>query len=84
MDIAKKYNASPAQVLLAWGMKRGCSVIPKSVTPSRIISNFQVIQLDNTEFEALQKLTKTKQPKRLVDPGPFWGIDIYGDSKSKL
>ncbi|CAO3656014.1 unnamed protein product [Mucor fragilis] len=81
LDIAKKHNASPAQVLLAWGLQRGCSVIPKSVTPSRIISNFQVIQLDQAEFASLEELTKNKQGKRLLDPSPFWGVDIY---KSKL
>ena len=32
-EIAKKLNATPAQVLIAWGAKRGYSVIPKSVTP---------------------------------------------------
>ncbi|KAL0143412.1 NADP-dependent oxidoreductase domain-containing protein [Mucor lusitanicus] len=60
---------------------KGCSVIPKSVTPSRIISNFQVIQLDQKEFASLEELTKNKQGKRLLDPSPFWGVDIY---KSKL
>ena len=30
-EIAKKLNATPAQVLIAWGAKRGYSVIPKSV-----------------------------------------------------
>jgi diketogulonate reductase-like aldo/keto reductase len=71
-------------VLLAWGMKRGCSVIPKSVTPSRIVSNFQTIALSDENFTAIQKLTQSIEPKRLVDPSPFWGVDIYGTSKSKL
>lgn len=77
LDIAKNHNCSSAQILLAWGMRRGCSVIPKSVTPSRIISNFQLVQLEKNEFEALEQLAKTKQAKRLLDPSPFWGVDIY-------
>lgn len=32
-ELAVKYNATAAQVLLAWGLSRGYSVIPKSVTP---------------------------------------------------
>ena len=32
-EIAQRLNATPAQVLIAWGVKRGYSVIPKSVTP---------------------------------------------------
>lgn len=71
-------------MLLSWGIRRGCSVIPKSVTASRIISNFQVIELENEDFNAIEHLANTIQPKRLVDPSPFWGVDIYGSSKSKL
>ena len=33
IEIAKKLNATPAQVLIAWCTKRGYSVIPKSITP---------------------------------------------------
>jgi L-glyceraldehyde reductase len=38
--IAKRANRDPAQILIAWGAHKGYSVIPKSVTPSRIESNF--------------------------------------------
>ena len=40
-EIAKKLNATPAQVLIAWGARKGFSVIPKSVQEDRIKSNFQ-------------------------------------------
>lgn len=72
-------------MLLSWGIRRGCSVIPKSVTPSRIISNFRVIDLTEQDFNALQTMTKTKVPQRLLDPSSIWGVDIYGlVNKSKL
>jgi diketogulonate reductase-like aldo/keto reductase len=39
--IAQKSGVDPAQVLVAWITQKGFSVIPKSVTPSRIESNFR-------------------------------------------
>ena len=40
VDIAKKYNKSPAQIILRWQVQRGVMVIPKSVTPSRYCNLF--------------------------------------------
>ena len=41
VEIAKKLNKDPAALLISWAIQRGSSVLPKSVTPSRIESNFQ-------------------------------------------
>lgn len=86
MAIAKKHNATPAQVLLAWGIQRGTSVIPKSVTPSRIEQNFQQVVLDKDDMKVISGLTNN--PKRLLDPSHVWGVDIFNEQphikKSKL
>ena len=38
-EVAKTYpGATPAQILLNWGLARGCSVVPKSVKPGWIVS----------------------------------------------
>jgi L-glyceraldehyde reductase len=40
-QVAKETGKDTAQVLISWAVKRGTSVVPKSVTKSRIESNFQ-------------------------------------------
>ncbi|KAF3183941.1 hypothetical protein TWF106_006918 [Orbilia oligospora] len=56
--IAQKHGRSIQQVLLAWGLQHGYSVIPKSVTESRIVSNFQVdgLVLTEDDLKALDTL----------------------------
>ncbi|CAM9297496.1 unnamed protein product, partial [Sphacelaria rigidula] len=38
-QIAERQGKSPAQVIIRWHLQRGVTVIPKSVTPSRILAN---------------------------------------------
>ncbi|KAL4886043.1 NADP-dependent oxidoreductase domain-containing protein [Aspergillus karnatakaensis] len=51
LKIAEAKKKTPAQILLAWGLQRGVSVIPKSVTPSRIENNFDLGGWELTEEE---------------------------------
>ncbi|EST04584.1 NADP-dependent oxidoreductase domain protein [Kalmanozyma brasiliensis GHG001] len=81
-EVAKKYNADPAQVLVAWGVKRGYSVIPKSVTESRIKSNFDQLELKDEDYEKVTSLYKELGKVRFNVPKtyvPFWDIDIFGE-----
>lgn len=69
--IAKKLSIEPAQVLVSWAVQRGTIVLPKSVTPSRIITNIQTTTLPQEDFEALNKLTEKYGTIRTCDV-PEW------------
>ncbi|RMY06407.1 hypothetical protein D0867_09708 [Hortaea werneckii] len=68
-DIASNKGKSPAQVLLMWGLQRGTSVIPKSVTASRIEANFQLDGWSLTDDEMKQL---SSRPDRFKACGDDW------------
>merc|ERR1712137_1024043 len=60
IDIGEKYGKSPAQVMIRWQIERKVVVIPKSVTPERIVQNGQVFdfQLTPDEMSRISALDK--------------------------
>jgi alcohol dehydrogenase (NADP+) len=69
-EIAEKYKATPAQVLIAWALERGTSVIPKSVSPKRQEENLEAAEL-KLEAEDMKKIAALDKNARYVD-GTFW------------
>lgn len=60
-DIAKKNSATPAQVLIAWGLARGLVEIPKSVQFDRIEENLGALNvtLDDDDMKRLNAIDET-------------------------
>ena len=72
--IATKHNATPAQVILAWAMGEGYSVIPSSTKRENLASNLLALklQLDGEDKKAIAALECND---RLVSPeglAPNW------------
>ena len=77
LNIAKTRGCTPAQVILAWGLGRGTSVIPKSSHVERIEENFgaQDCFLEYEDWKVLGDLWE--QGARFNNPTEAWGVPLY-------
>ncbi|CAA9966058.1 Aldehyde reductase 1 [Pyrenophora teres f. maculata] len=85
-EVANRIGATPAQVILAWAQVGGHSVIPKSVTASRIQENFKEVELSKEDFEKVEEIGK-KEPRRFNIPyvanKPRWPVNIFNEPEEK-
>ena len=65
--IAQKYNKTIAQICLRWIIQQEVVALPKSVTPERIKSNFEVFNFELSE-EDMDKITN-------MGPAGYTGSD---------
>ncbi|KAF8963621.1 NADP-dependent oxidoreductase domain-containing protein [Flammula alnicola] len=85
-EVAKKLNATPAQVLVAWGAYRGYSVIPKSVQEERILSNFKQVELSQEDYEKVTSIganNRTRFNIPLTTNTPVWDINCFNEPEEK-
>jgi 2,5-diketo-D-gluconate reductase A len=70
--IAGELGRTPAQVVIRWHLQQGNVVIPKSVTPERIVSNLDVLgfELSPEQVDALSGLNRDER----TGPDP----DVFG------
>ncbi|MGX9134644.1 aldo/keto reductase [Rummeliibacillus sp. JY-2-4R] len=60
VEIAKKYQKSPAQIVLKWDLQNDVITIPKSMTPSRIRENLDIFDFILTD-EELDKISSLNE-----------------------
>ncbi len=67
--ISKKYDKTPAQILLRWSLQHGAVVIPKSTHKERIIENSKIFdfEIDEDDMEILN----SKNEDLRVAPDPY-------------
>jgi alcohol dehydrogenase (NADP+) len=70
--VAAKHEATPAQVLLAWGLGRKTVVIPKSVTPERLRQNLAAARLV-LDAQDMADIAELDRGYRFVDGSFFTG-----------
>jgi D-xylose reductase len=68
--IGIQYGKSAAQVLLRWGVQRGTSVIPKTVTLERMIENLNIFDFELSDAD-MQAISSLDRNRRFNDPGVF-------------
>lgn len=71
--IAGSRDKTPAQVVLRWHIQRGDIVFPKSVTPARVKSNFELFdfELDDSDMDAISALNKGESGRNGPNPDTF-------------
>lgn len=79
-SIAEKHAVPAGTVVLSWNISRGVVVLPKSVTPSRIESNFEFVPLDKEDVQAITDITKGGQGLKRYCDFESTGANIFDNN----
>jgi 2,5-diketo-D-gluconate reductase A len=63
VDVAERYQRTPAQVVLRWHIQLGNIVFPKSTSPARMAENFAIFdfELDQTDLALISALNRDER-----------------------
>ncbi len=68
--IAAKYKKTEAQIVLRWGVQRGCTLVSKSTKPERLKENLDIFDFSLSEQD-MQDISELNRNRRFNDPGNF-------------
>lgn len=86
LEIAATHKATPAQVLIAWGIQRGLVEIPKSVKKHRIEENLGAlnVNLSDSEMKRINDLNKDVRSGKgmfaVFEGGPYSYESIWDET----
>lgn len=84
--IAKKYNKTPAQIILNQLLHRGISVIPKTNSPFRITENWDILfEMEEDDFKLIDRLMGEEGEfgVRNLEMKDYFGFDIFSEEKDE-
>ncbi|KII85717.1 hypothetical protein PLICRDRAFT_115962 [Plicaturopsis crispa FD-325 SS-3] len=67
VEIARKYNAMPTQVILGWHIARGVTAVPSSKNPGRQVENLNPVKLAEEDVAKISALNKNQRICNKVD-----------------
>jgi len=70
INAAKRLNKTPAQIVLRWGVQRGCAIIPKTSRIERMTENLSIYDFELSKQE-MSDISALNMNKRFNDPGNF-------------
>jgi 2,5-diketo-D-gluconate reductase A len=71
VEVARRKDRTPAQIVLRWHVQLGCIVIPKSVNPDRIQENIDLFDFELDDAD-MAEISKVRSGQRLGgDPNTF-------------
>ncbi|KAI9741003.1 MAG: hypothetical protein M1834_002714 [Cirrosporium novae-zelandiae] len=76
VGLAEEKNATPAQVILSWGIQRGTVVIPKSVHKEWIEENLEAETVPLT-LDEMERIAGRDKRARFNNPSKSWGVHLF-------
>ncbi|KAJ6558436.1 aldo/keto reductase [Mycena vulgaris] len=71
--LAGELGASPAQIVLSWGVQRGTIVVPKSENKDRMLANITLVKLSTKDMAVIDGLHQ--------EPGMHKSLLVFDDKK---